>query len=116
MVAAAFGLLAVAVAVGVGALLFPYVEDDWRLDNVVRVVALDWRDFGKDRARQRLLLEMTEGGIDTVVRPEDCRWSTTTAGRTLRCEWGVRIGLPGGGVWPLDFTSSADVSVDGDLR
>lgn len=111
------GLLLLAVVVSVGALVGPYVEDDARLDRVVRVVALDWRDFGESRARERLQYELDHQGIGLQVRDEDCSLSVEAEGSAVRCAWGVLVRVPGvERTFPLAFTSEAVVTPDGALR
>ncbi|MEQ1505034.1 MAG: hypothetical protein ABMB14_22565 [Myxococcota bacterium] len=116
------GLLGMGVGVGIAILLvagwlYPYFRDDRALDRVVRVVALDWRDFGEEEARRRLEYELDHAGIGQWVADRDCALSTDRELRIVRCGWTVTADVPGAGVaLPLSFASSAELGPDGSLR
>ncbi len=95
----------------------PFVRDDWLLDRIVRAVALDWRDFGRDRARARLEYELDHNGIGLHVRDDDCTLVEEPSGvRRVTCAWEVRFVVPASGMgWPLSFGSEASIGTDGDL-
>lgn len=105
------------------AVLGPYVRDDLTLDHTVRAVALDWRDFGEEQARQRLLYELDHRRIGTWVADEDCALEAGDAvadaeppERVVRCDWTADIAVPGADlVIPLRFRSSATVAPSGDI-
>lgn len=98
------------------AALFPYLRDDRSLDVVVRVVALDWRDFGADTARARLQYELDHRGIGMWVRDEDCRLEQDGDVREVACEWRVGLPVPGTALAiPLRFASRAVLTPAGDL-
>ena len=113
-IALGVGLIAVALGAGALALFYPLLHDDYQLDQAVLAVALDWRDFGEERARQRLQLEVAERAIQQP-RVEDCVFVRDEELR-VRCAWGVAIALPGGGSLPLSFESRAVVTASGDLK
>ncbi|MCO4744460.1 MAG: hypothetical protein KC912_06725 [Proteobacteria bacterium] len=94
--------------------LVPYVVDDVRLDGIVRAVALDWRDFGEDEARERLQYELDAQGIDAAVGDESCALNELDGGREVRCEWTVDAKVIWG-VLPLSFHSIATMDAEGDL-
>ncbi|MCB9684883.1 MAG: hypothetical protein H6738_15805 [Alphaproteobacteria bacterium] len=99
------------------ALVAPYVRDDWRLDRIVRVVALDWRDFGEQKARERLEFELDDQQIGMNVGDDDCLLLTEGGARQVRCEWAVVIPIPGTDLSvPLSFSSTAALTPDGALR
>jgi hypothetical protein len=99
-------------------LVFPYLRDDWVLDGIVKAVALDWRDFGEAKARERLQYELDARDIGTHVRDDACDLTTRADGaKQVGCAWSVQLAVPGAGrVLPLSFTSVAVVLPDGDLR
>lgn len=116
---AGIGLLVGAVAaVGLPlAIVGPYVRDDLRLDRVVRAVALDWRDFGEVRARERLEYELDHQGIGPWVDDADCALSEEGARRAVRCAWGVALPIPFTElVVPVTFSSDATIDAAGELR
>ncbi len=106
------------VAVAVTAVVGPYLRDDWVLDGIVRAVALDWRDFGPVKARERLQYELDHQGIGTHVRDDSCALTPLRDGaRAVRCNWRVRISIPiVERSIPMSFSSEAIVAGDGDLR
>lgn len=116
----------VAIGLSIGALaaalvpvlvVAPYVRDDLRLDRVVRVVALDWRDFGEEKARTRLEYELDRQGVGLAVGDDDCALVVVEEVRRVRCAWGVVIAIPGTDLTvPLSFGSVADLAPDGSLR
>jgi hypothetical protein len=116
---AALGMLAgtaVAVAVPVG-WFYPYLRDDRSLDLIVRVVALDWRDFGESRARWRLQYELDHAGIGGWVQDDDCAFVSEQDQRIVRCRWGVEVEVPGANVvLPLSFSSEAHLDSNGELK
>lgn len=114
---ALLGIASLATVVGGGVLLYPYVRDDMRLDWIVRAVALDWRDFGFERAAQRLEIELTDQAIGTHVGRDACGFRREDDGtRIVRCRWGIVVNAPGGFDFPIDFESVAIVDPGGDLR
>ncbi len=113
---AALGLVVLAVATA--ALFGPYLRDDWRLDRIVRVVALDWRDFGRDAAWTRLQHELDRQGVGLQVGDDACAFDEPAPEvRRVRCAWRVEVEIPVTG-WrvPLSFASEARVDPDGALR
>jgi hypothetical protein len=98
-------------------ILGPYFLDDRRLDAIVRVVALDWRDFGEERARARLEAELDERGVGSQVRDESCTFTTEEGDRVVHCGWTVSVEVPfATRTFPLSFTSTARITDGGDLR
>lgn len=117
-VLAVIGLLGVvASVVGTVALLFPYFRDDMKVDRIVRAVALDWRDFGIDKAGERFELELKAEGVGPQVGDEDCRFSKKPDGtREVSCVWGIVLNVPGGLDVPIRFESHAAIDPSGELR
>lgn len=113
-------LAVVLVALLLGAVIFgpmvPYVVDDIRLDGIVRAVALDWRDFGEEGARERLQFELDDQGIDAAVQDESCKLESLEDGsRQVICEWQVQAQALWGPV-PLSFVSRVTMDANGDLQ
>ena len=110
---------------GLSALMWPYFRDDRALDEVVRVVALDWRDFGREKAEARLKFEVDARGVGFWVGDDSCRLDEAPAAaelepgeRRVRCGWQTFVlipGLSGRGI-PLQFSSVAILAADGDVR
>ncbi|MEZ4241354.1 MAG: hypothetical protein R3F59_35400 [Myxococcota bacterium] len=102
--------------VAAGAWGFRYYRDDRALDRIVRIVALDWRDFGEDEARARLAYEFDRAHIGLWVRDEDCALQRDGDRRQVRCAWRVDVPVPGTRRRvPLAFQSLAWVGPDGAL-
>jgi hypothetical protein len=75
--------------------ILPLLRDDWALDRVVVAVALDWRDLGEEKARQRLQFELDREGIGGQVSDDACTLATEADDvRAVACRWEVRIDLP----------------------
>lgn len=106
---------AVALSLGAAVPLVPLLRADYALDQAVRAVALDWRDFGRQRAEERLRLEVAAAPLVGRVRPEDCVFDES-AGRRVACGWGVVLRVP---VVErqvhLDFGSEAELGPEGGL-
>jgi hypothetical protein len=97
-------------------LLYPYVRDDRALDLIVRVVALDWRDFGQETAQARLRYELDHARIGMWVGDDDCELAPGEI-REVRCRWEVELVVPGTALAvPLAFASHAELTPDGDVR
>ena len=95
----------------------PYLRDDLRLDRIVRAVALDWRDFGEERARERLEFELDQQAIGSWVADGDCALAQRGGDRVVGCAWAVAIPVPFTDlVVPLSFASEAVVDRSGALR
>ncbi len=98
-------------------MLAPYVIDDRKLDAIVKVVALDWRDFGEERARGRLEVELDRRSVGHQVRDEDCRFEKQGDDRIVRCAWTVQVEvLLLDRTFPLSFRSTARITGSGDMR
>ncbi len=110
----ALGVLAL--ALGTAAVLYPYVRDDLVMDRIVRAVALEWRDFGRARAQDKLEYELAAAEVGPAVDPDACRLDDSRERRRVRCEWGVRIAFPGTAGLPLSFGSEAEIDPSGDIR
>ncbi len=105
VVGAMLTLLAVPVAV-VG----PLWVDDWRLDQIVRSVAADWRDFGADKASERLRYELDKAGLGDRLAGADCALEEREEERLVWCEWTAEVGVLGSArSMELSFSSRARV-------
>lgn len=110
-VVAVFAMAALGAAV---ALFAPVLLDDRALDRIVAVVALDWRDFGRDMAHERLLLELDKNGIGPWVRDSDCHLTTEAGLRIVSCQWDTVVVVPLiDSRVPLNFESSAAIDNTG---
>lgn len=100
------------------ALIGPLLRDDRRLDHIVRAVALDWRDFGRDKAVTRLQYELDHKRIGLQVSDDDCALDEPEPGiRRVRCAWVGEVRVPLlGRTSSLSFESEATIGPDGDLR
>ena len=90
---------------------------DWRLDSEVLGVAMDWRDFGEDKAKSRLGFELQRQKLASHVHFEDCTFNTDAdQKRTVTCAWTTEVVLPLiESKVPLSFSSVAIVSTNGDI-
>ena len=94
------------------AAVFPLFRDDRALDAVVVAVALDWRDFGEEAARQRLQFELDHHQINKAVRDESCSLTADDGGtRRVSCAWRVEVELPGVG-WRTTLSFGSDAQID----
>lgn len=95
----------------------PLFEDDMALDRIVVAVALDWRDFGRETAEQRLQYELDHGGIGSQVTDADCALEEGAESvRTVRCGWEMEVLVPATEVRiPMSFSSVARVDRNGAL-
>ena len=106
------------VTLAAAVVVYPFVRDDVLLDRTVGAVALDWRDFGRERAVSRLQYELDNQGIGMQVGDDDCALTEDEGGaKHVRCAWGVEVKVPmTEASLPLAFSSTATVHPDGDLR
>lgn len=94
----------------------PYLRDDYVLEGVVRVVALDWRDFGREKAEARLQYELDHRGIGMWVGDEDCVLAEEDGVRRVTCAWRAEVRLPlARAILSLPFRSTAAVDGSGAL-
>ncbi len=110
---AAVGFLAAALIT----LMWGPLRDDRAMDEIVVAVALDWRDFGEARARERLQFALDQRGVTSRVADEDCQWTVTPdGGRRVACGWIVALGVPGQAPFArVPFGSEARLRPDGRL-
>ncbi len=114
VVAVFMAAVALAIAVCLVA-VWPYLADDLALDRLVRVVALDWRDFGEEKARERLQYELDFQQIGMQVGDGDCVLDGEHE-REVRCDWTAVVNVPVAEVEiPLVFSSRATIGSDGDI-
>lgn len=99
----------------VGSRFAPFVLDDLALDHAVRAAALDWRDFGEQRARERLQYELDHREVGLQVSDSDCELRESEVERGVHCAWSTEVDLLVARV-PVAFGSDAIVASDGDLR
>lgn len=104
--------LVIGLLCGAGVLMawvFPLYWHHRLADKIVRVVVLDWRDFGLDTAEQRLSFELARTGLTKVLQSEDCTFFKSERGWTVECAWVAQISLPWTDVRvPLQFVSSGE--------
>jgi predicted ATP-dependent serine protease len=113
----ALAMLPVAAGAMLLGLVGPYVLDDQRLDAAVAAVALDWRDFGLEKARTRLQYELDHQRIGLQVSDDSCQMAEEGGTRIVHCAWDVDVAVPVvGSVIPMAFESHAEIAADGDLR
>jgi len=100
------------------ALIGPLLRDDRHLDHIVRATALDWRDFGREKAVERLQYELDHQRIGLQVSDADCALDEPEEGtKRVRCAWVGDVQVPlVGRSFPLSFESEATIGPDGDLR
>lgn len=110
------GLLGVGLTAAAIALVYPYVRDDLAIDGIVRSVALDWRDFGRAKADERLRYEFAAQSIGRHTSPADCMLEETPRGREVACRWSVHLRFGSEIHLPLAFSSEARVLPNGDLE
>ncbi|MCA9711929.1 MAG: hypothetical protein KDK70_39195 [Myxococcales bacterium] len=71
-----------------------HVLDDRELDGIAVAVALDWRDFGLERARQRLQHELDRRGVEGIDERVCALTLEADAVRRVACAWEVEVELP----------------------
>jgi hypothetical protein len=110
-------VMAVALCIGLAIPLAPLWIDDWKLDGVVRAVALDVRDFGEEKGWDRLRFELAAQGLEARLPEEQCSVGVADGAVTVACAWEVVIDVP---VVqrriPLRFRSVGFVDAGGDLH
>jgi hypothetical protein len=103
---------ALVVAVVPIVVVYPYLRDDYVLEGVVRAVALDWRDFGREKAQARLDYELDHQGIGMWVGDDDCALLELAGLRRVVCAWTAEVRVPVvEAIVPLTFGST--VGIDG---
>ncbi|MCB9681397.1 MAG: hypothetical protein H6733_07975 [Alphaproteobacteria bacterium] len=110
-------LTGLAVAAVPAVRIAPLVEDDLALDRIVVAVVLDWRDFGEDKARERLQYELDLQHIGAQVDEGDCALAEDADGvKQVACAWEVQVSLPfSADPYTLSFASAARVDAHGVL-
>ena len=93
------------------------LRDDWVLDGEVQAVAMDWRDFGPEKASERLEWALTHRDLGASVRTEDCKFEhAEDASQVVRCNWKTDVVWPVvGWMAPLEFQSVAAINHNGEL-
>ena len=93
------------------------VRHDWNLDGEVLGVAMDWRDFDVDKAKERLDFEIQRQGMVPWVSKDDCQFVVENkSDRVVRCRWDVDVLIPVVGARvPMQFESQAVIRSDGEI-
>ena len=85
------------------------------MDGVVAVVALDWRDFGRLKAEERLLFELEQRGLPGTMESY-CQLAEEEKERVVHCEWQETVVVPIVGTEvPLLFESTSIIESGGEL-
>ena len=113
--ALALAVVVAAIGVFISSRFAPFVLDDLALDHAVRAAALDWRDFGEQRARERLQYELDHREVGLQVSDSDCVLRESESERGVHCAWSTEVDLLVARI-PVAFGSDAVVALDGDLR
>ena len=97
--------------------LFRPIRDDWVLDGELMAVALDWRDFGEDKAEQRLEWLLSHRHLQQSVNKEDCEFSRDEqTKKVVSCRWETEVVWPiVGWTLPMEFQSQAAIDPQGEL-
>lgn len=111
------GVAAVALVATPVLAIAPYAADDLLLDRAVRVALLDWRDFGPEAGRERLLYELDHLGIGPQVGDDACAFDDAYEGKAIRCAWEVALVVPlADRAVPIRFRTDVEVDATGSLR
>ena len=88
--------LIVAAAVYWSVAFVPHYWVTFKMEEVVTVSILEWRDKRNvDKSKERLAHELEKKEIPLYVLPEDCDWYEEERRRHLACYWAVDV------KWPL---------------
>ncbi len=90
--------------VALAVLVWPAVRLQMTLDKVVRTVALDWRDFGRERAEERLAVEFGRIGVDG----RRCSFVEEDAVRSVVCGLDIPVAL---GSWVVNLPVGATAAL-----
>lgn len=105
---AAAGVAGLAVLIGAAA-VWPAVRLQMGLDRAVRSVALDWRDFGRQPAEDRLQVELARLGAQGAR----CGFLEADDGRAVQCAAEVKLGF---GAATVPVRALGRIGADGDLQ
>ena len=109
------GLSCLVISVLFSAPFYPPFRKGWVMDDVVAVVALDWRDFGRLKAEERLLFELEQRDLPGTMESY-CQLKEESRSRIVQCAWQELVVLPVvSSVVPLSFDSIAIVKPEGEL-
>ena len=86
-------LVAVALAYAAWAFL-PHYWVERKMDEVVTVVLLDWRDKSLRRAQEGLPIEMDKREIPDYLLAEDCEFWEQGGEKHLECYWAIDVKYP----------------------
>lgn len=90
-------ILMVLIVVGSGfyvAVITPHYWIKYKMDEIVQVSLLEWRDRSQAKAQERLLHELDKQEIPTYIIPKDCNIYEEKGERHVRCEWAVNVVFP----------------------
>lgn len=91
-------LVAGLVAIYLAWAFIPPYYTKYKMNEVVQITLLDWRDFNnQERSLETLVIEMDNKEVPEYVWPEDCEFFTdsTDGSRHLDCYWAVEVKYPG---------------------
>ena len=86
------GLLIATVAVVYwGVAFLPHYWVTYKMEEVVTVSTLEWRDKSKAKAQERLARELDKKEIPLYVVPQDCEFYEEQNRRHVDCYWAVDV-------------------------
>jgi len=72
------------------------IRDAWALQGDLLAVAMDWRDFGENKAVERLGWTLKHRELGESLSMDDCQFQTAPSGdRRVSCVWEVVARWPG---------------------
>ena len=84
-------LIAAVAAVYWGVAFLPHYWVTYKMEEVVTVSTLEWRDKSKDKAQDRLARELDKKEIPLYVLPQDCEFYEEENRRHVDCYWAVDV-------------------------
>jgi len=87
------------------------------MDGEVLGIAMDWRDFGRSKAVERIAWVIENRQLQGSLSSEDCELTEATNKlRQIKCMWSVEVKWPFlDWVWPLEFEANASINGDGEV-
>ena len=77
-----------------GWVIGPHHWHKYKMDEVVTVSLLEWRDKSQKKGEERLVRELDKREIPTYILPSDCRFYVERDEKHLSCFWALSVSFP----------------------
>lgn len=72
----------------------PHHWTKYKMDGVVQVSLLEWRDKSQRKGEERFARELDKRGLPTYILPSDCEFYEERDEKHVSCFWAIDVSFP----------------------